>query len=156
DEERLQRLYAYCKQDVEVERELYDQLPPLPATEQALWQLNCVINERGFRVDRGLAEPARRIAQAAAPKIDAELARITNGAVTGINQIARLKAWLGEQGCPVDSLGKKAIEKLLNTKLPPQVQQVLELRLGGAQAAVKKIDALLTRAGNDDRICGAF
>ena len=29
DPERLQRLYEYCKQDVEVERELVDRLPPL-------------------------------------------------------------------------------------------------------------------------------
>jgi DNA polymerase bacteriophage-type len=36
------------------------------------------------------------------------------------------------------------------------VQRVLELRLGGAQAAVKKIDALLARAGEDDRVRGAF
>jgi DNA polymerase bacteriophage-type len=33
---------------------------------------------------------------------------------------------------------------------------VLELRLGGAQAAVKKINALLARAGADDRIRGSF
>jgi DNA polymerase bacteriophage-type len=36
------------------------------------------------------------------------------------------------------------------------VRRVLELRLGGAQAATKKINALLTRAGADDRIRGAF
>ena len=36
------------------------------------------------------------------------------------------------------------------------MRRVLELRLGGAQAAVKKIDALLARAGDDDRIRGAF
>ena len=41
-------------------------------------------------------------------------------------------------------------------QLPPPVQRVLELRLGGAQAAVKKIDALLARAGDDDRVRGAF
>ena len=40
--------------------------------------------------------------------------------------------------------------------MPPPVQRVLELRLGGAQAAVKKIDALLARAGADDRVRGAF
>ena len=33
---------------------------------------------------------------------------------------------------------------------------MLELRLGGAQAAVKKIDALLGRAGADHRVRGAF
>ena len=36
------------------------------------------------------------------------------------------------------------------------MHRVLELRLGGAQAAVKKIDALLARAGDDDRVRGAF
>src|SRR5262249_22033813 len=41
-------------------------------------------------------------------------------------------------------------------ELAPQVRQALELRLGGAQAAVKKIDALLARAGSDDRVRGAF
>ena len=99
DQERLERLCGYCKQDVEVERELYDRLPPLSAAEQALWALSCRINERGFHVDRQFAEAARRIAQAAAPEIDAELAELTGGAVTGINQVARLLQWLQQQGC---------------------------------------------------------
>ena len=34
DQERLDRLYSYCRQDVEVERELYDRLPPLSPAEQ--------------------------------------------------------------------------------------------------------------------------
>src|SRR6185436_18118972 len=36
------------------------------------------------------------------------------------------------------------------------VRSVCELRLGGGQAAVKKIEALLARAGDDDRVRGAF
>ena len=119
--------------------------------------LSCRINERGFHVDRQFAEAARRIAQAAAPEIDAELAELTGGAVTGINQVARLLQWLQQQGCTVQKLDRKAIEKLLDEdELPPPVRRVLELRLGGAQAAVKKIDALLARAGDDDRVRGAF
>ena len=157
DAERLERLYNYCQQDVEVERELYQRLPALSSSEQQLWELSCRINERGFCVDRKFAEAARRIAQAAAPEIDQELAEITGGVVTGINQVARLTAWLQQQGCAVEKLDKKAIEKLLlDPGLPPQVRRALELRLGGAQAAVKKIDALLARAGDDDRVRGAF
>ena len=157
DPERLDRLYAYCRQDVEVERELYTRLSPLPSDERAIWALSSTINERGFCVDRKFAEAARTIAQAAAPEIDQELATITGGAVTGINQITRLQTWLTDQGYPVKKLDRKSIEKLLlDPELPPQVPRVLELRLGGAQAAVKKIDALLARAGNDDRVRGAF
>ena len=157
DQDRLDRLYSYCQQDVEVERELHDRLPPLSPAEQALWVLSCRINERGFHVDRRFAEAARRIAQAAAPEIDAELAELTGGAVTGINQVARMLQWLQQQGCTAQKLDRKAIEKLLDAEeLPPPVRRVLELRLGGAQAAVKKIDALLARAGDDDRVRGAF
>ena len=96
---------------------------PLSAAEQALWVLSSRINERGFHVDRQFAEAARRIAQAAAPEIDAELAELTAGAVTGINQVARLLQWLQDQGCTVQTLDRKAVEKLLEqAELPPAVQ----------------------------------
>jgi DNA polymerase len=158
DPERLDRLCGYCRQDVEVEREIYGRVPPLSPTEQARWELSSVINERGFRVDRGFAEAARRIAQAAGPEIDAELAELTGGAVTGINQVARLLQWLQQHGCTLQKLDKAAIGRQLERaeELSTSVQRVLELRLGGAQAAVKKIDALLARAGTDDRVRDAF
>ena len=157
DADRLQRLRSYCAQDVAIEREAYERLAPLSPAEQSLWALSTTINGRGFHIDRAFAEAARRIAQAAAPEIDQELAEITGGNVVSINQVARLLAWLQAQGCTLQKLDKKTIEKqLLNVELPAQVQRVLELRFGGAQAATGKIDALLARAGNDDRVRGGF
>jgi DNA polymerase bacteriophage-type len=158
DPERLGRLGLYCCQDVEVERDIYNRLPPLPATEQGVWVLSSQINQRGFHVDRQFAEAARQIALQAGPEIDAELPEITNGAVTAINQITRMLTWLQDHGCTAPKLDRKTVEKLLldTEDLPPPVRRVLELRLGGAQAAAKKIDALLTRAGDDDRVRGAF
>ena len=157
DADRLQRLHDYCVEDIRVTREVDARLPQLSDTEQQVWQLSCKINDRGFHIDRALAEPARRVAQAAAPEIDAEIAELTGGAVTTINQVARLTSWLQDQGCILQKLDRKAIERQLQKNdLPPTVQRVLELRLGGAQAAVKKIDALLARAGADDRILGSF
>ena len=111
DPERLERLYEYCRQDVEVERELSERLPPLSPAEQALWVLSGVINERGFYIDREFAEAARKIAQAAAPEIDAELAELTGGAVTGINQVARLLQWLQQNGYTVKKPRRKAVER---------------------------------------------
>ena len=159
DQERLDRLHAYCKQDVEVERELYRRLPTLSASEQALWELSSRINQRGFYVDRAFAEAARKIAEAAAPEIDAEIAEITAGDVTSINQVARLTVWLRDRGCARQKLDRKSVERELakgDDDLSPLIRRVLELRLGGAQAAVKKINALLARAGDDDRIRGNF
>jgi DNA polymerase len=157
DTERLARLEHYVHQDVEVLREVYSRLPELSAVEQALWVLTCLINQRGFHVDRIFAEAARRIAQAAAPEIDVDLSKITGGAVTGINQIARLLKWLQSQGYAAKTLDRKAIGRQLEKEeLSPAIRQVLELRLGGAQAAVRKIDALLASVGADGRVRGAF
>jgi DNA polymerase len=157
DQERFDRLYSYNKQDTETERELYDRLPPLSAAEQRVWELSTKINDRGFHIDRRFAEAARRIAQAAGPEIDAEIAELTNDAVTGINQVGRQLQWLQRQGCTVSTLDRKAVEQLLEQEeLPPAVQRVLGIRLDGAQSAPKKIDALLARAGDDDRVRGSF
>src|SRR5262249_55398263 len=157
DQERLDRLYAYCKQDIEIERELHTRLPPLSPAERAIWELSTKINARGFYVDRAFAEAARKIADAAAPEIEQEISEISSGDVTSINQVARLMAWLQRHGCIMEKLDRKSIEKkLLDPELVPVVRRVLELRLGGAQAAVKKINSLLARAGDDNRVRGGF
>jgi DNA polymerase len=159
DEQRLDRLFAYCAQDVRTERELFNRLPQLSPAEQVIWQLSHQVNIRGFGIDRKFAEAARKIAEAAAPEIDAEIAELTAGDVTTINQVAKLTAWLQDHGCSLQTLDRKAIQRQLekgDDELAPTVRRVLELRLGGAQAAAKKINALLTRAGADDRIRGAF
>jgi DNA polymerase bacteriophage-type len=98
DPDRLHRLHSYCRQDVEVEHELFEQLPALPEPELDVWILSCLINDRGFRAHREFIAAARNIAKTAAPEIDAELAELTNNVVTGINQVARLLAWLQAQG----------------------------------------------------------
>jgi DNA polymerase len=157
DADRLHRLYDYNRQDEEVERELDSRLPMLSEAEQALWVLNCTINQRGFSVHREFAQAGRKIAQAAGPELDAELAEITGGAVTKINQIEKLHGWLVQHGYTGETLDRKAIERQLeNEDLPAIARRVLELRLSGAQSAVKKIDALLARAGDDGRIRDSF
>jgi DNA polymerase len=157
DEDRLQRLYEYNREDVEVERELYDQVQLLTPQELKLWRLDCIINARGFHFDRTLALAARKIAKELGPELDAELARLTDGAVISIHQVAKLKAWLAAQGYETETLDKAAIGELLASEdLPAFVRRVLELRQGGAQAAAKKIDAFLARCDDDDRIRGAF
>jgi DNA polymerase len=157
DEDRLQRLGKYCCDDVEIEREAYHRLRPLTPDEQRVWLVDLIINARGFFADLQLAEAARAIAQAAALQLDTELAQLTRGTVTSIHQLARLKTWLAQQGCSAATLDKRAIEKLLAADdLPITVRRTLELRQGGAQAAAKKIDALLARRDHDSRIRGAL
>src|SRR6516162_691480 len=65
DQERLGRLYAYCKQDVETERAIHKRIGHLPDAEQKVWLLDAVINDRGIMVDRRMVEGAIKIGTAA-------------------------------------------------------------------------------------------
>jgi DNA polymerase len=156
DTDRRQRLYTYCIADLELEREIYVDLQPLPPSEQSIWCLGASINARGFYLDQKLATAGDKLAAMAALEIDTELAEVTGNAVSSIHQIARFQAWLRTQGCIVDSLDKKSVARLLNSELPPRVRRSLELRQDGGQAAVKKIAALLDRVDSDGRVRGSF
>ena len=141
DPEKLERLYAYCQRDVEVERELFHRLPPLTDSEQSLWMLDQQINQRGFYTEGPLLEAASRIAAAAGHAVEDELIRITAGELTSTDQVAALLAWLGEHGCEVKDVRKGTLTHALRRKdLDPIVRRVMELRLGAAHAAAAKID----------------
>jgi DNA polymerase bacteriophage-type len=157
DKDRLQRLASYCEEDARITREIFTRLPLLSAQEQALWQLDACINARGFSVDVPLARAAHKVALAAGPEINAELAKTTGGAVTSVHQIAKLQIWLQQNGCTVCSLDKKTVEVLLkDNNLSSIVRRALELRQDGGQAAAKKLGTLLATVGDDGRIRGAF
>ena len=153
----IDKLGGYCVRDEESTLELYGRVPQLSEFERRVWELDHQINERGFRIDRPFAEAALKIAQAAAPEINGELAQITDNAVTSINQVAKFAEWLHSQGCAIRSLQKDDVEWWLEEgDISAPVRRALLLRLSGAQAAAKKIAALLDRAGDDDRVRGAF
>lgn len=76
DPERLEALFEYCKQDVETERALWKWLPPLSPAEQKLWELDQIINDRGFYTDGRLILAAIDIATAAEQAVQTELQQI--------------------------------------------------------------------------------
>ena len=157
DMERRLRLQTYCARDVEVERELYNRLPPLSADEQALWQLDAVINARGFFVDLDLAEAARKIVLAEQAAIDAEITTLTGGAITSINQVARLGTYLEARGHTVAAgLTKRSVSAMLAHQPSAEVKRLLELRQQGAQAASRKLESLIVGIDADHRLRGTL
>ena len=156
DPQKLEQLYAYCRNDVEVERELFRRLPLLADSEQALWVLDATINQRGFHTDPVL-EAASRIAAAAGQAVQEELKRITAGALTSTDQVAALLAWLAKHGCEVKNLRKPTLKHALRRKeLDPICRRVIGLRLGAAHAAAAKIDTLLAWRDTDGRVRGTL
>jgi DNA polymerase len=155
DEERLAKLYAYCKQDVEVERALHKRLVGLTSTESRTWALDQRINDRGVYVDMDLCNAALKVVQTATQWLDAEIAEITHGEVSAPTNVGQISSWLRLQGFPTESLDKEAVgQMLLREDLPERVRRVLEIRREAAKAAVKKIDALIAGKSADGRARG--
>jgi DNA polymerase len=156
DDERIGTVRAYCRADVECERELHHQLDPLSPAEWRLWQLSERINARGYPIDRRLAEAMAKLSADTIPVINAELAAVTDGAVTTVNQVAKFQTWLAVQGCVLPDLARETVIEALDRPQPAPVRRALELRQEGGQAAAKKLTSLLQLAGPDDRVRHGF
>jgi DNA polymerase len=154
--ELRQRLHRYCMHDVETERALFHRLPPLSETEHELWQLDAIINERGFYVDCDLARAARDIARAELAAINAEIAALTNGEITSVHQAERMKDYIRRHGHTLNSLVKRSVSEILAHDPSDQIRRLLELRRDGARASTHKLDRLLESVDDDSRLRGTL
>ena len=158
DEAKTEQLHTYCMGDVATMREFYNSICPLSDDEQTVWTMDQRINDRGFHVDEKLLLAMRKIITAAGIDVNTQMSKLTGGAVETVDKVARLKTWLQEVcGIEINSLSKTTIPPLIADKKTPEIaKEVLELRLAGAQAAVKKVEAFLDRRSTDGRVHGAF
>jgi DNA polymerase len=150
--EDLERLHAYCRRDVEVERELFHRLPPLTESEQGLWLLDHKINLRGIPIDRPLALAVAELAKKQRISINAEIEALTGGKITTANQRDRILEWIAADGCEMSSLTKVEVKKALANGAGDGVRKLLELRAIGSQAAASKVKTLLAGLDDDDRL----
>jgi DNA polymerase bacteriophage-type len=156
DADRLEKLYAYCKQDVATERELYRCIGQLSGEEQAIWLLDATINDRGIYIDDKLLNAAISMAKAARRELNAELQTITEGALETVNQ-PKLKDWLAAHGCIVTDIQKTTLKRALTrTSLTAAARRVIELRLDGAHAAAAKLLTMRAWRNGDGRARGVY
>jgi DNA polymerase len=150
------RLALYCKQDVIVERMVFNALPPMPPAEQERWELDALINARGFCTDIALATATRNLARNERRQLNAEIADLTDGEITSIDQVARIQAYVERQGHQLSSLSKRSVSAILAHEPEEAVRCVLELRREGARASVRKLDRLLAVVDADNRLRGSL
>jgi len=147
---KIEKLIAYCKQDVEVERALEKRLRPLSPSELALWHLDQTINDKGILVDTELCLAGKNIVKQTQERLDNDMAEATGREVSACSNRNQIVKWIKSQGVEVGSIAKDQIEDLLLTDLPDNVRKVLLLRQESAKASVAKIDALLNGASPED------
>lgn len=155
--EKFEALYAYCKQDVEVERELYKRLFPLPLSERELWILDHKINQRGVQIDIPSAIKANGIAEIEKARLNDEIRRVTGGAVSATSEATRLTEWVCAQGIEVPGVAKADIlTALADANLPPHVRQALEIRKMAAKSSTAKLSKMISGVCEDGRARGLF
>ncbi|MDP2619874.1 MAG: hypothetical protein Q8P46_06810 [Hyphomicrobiales bacterium] len=154
--ELYERLYETCKKDVRDEREIEKRLPALKASEQELWEVDFRINRRGVPIDLVSVRRALALVEREAREGNAELRRITGGAVPAATNVLKLGAWLRKEfGLPVTSLTKADIFELLNMDgLPNAARQALSIRQSVGKTSVRKLQAALECTSPDGRARG--
>lgn len=155
--EKFAALYAYCKQDVEVERELDGRLMRLSPAEQRVWSLDQEINQRGIRVDLPSIENAIGMVEAERARLDREMLKATAGAVGKCTEVALLVQWIRAQGVKIEGLAKAdVIDALRVEDMPAAVRKALLLRQEAAKSSTAKLVAMRERASDDGRVRGCF
>jgi len=149
----------YNRTDVDAENEILQKLRFYKVTtlERRLWDLDQKINRRGIGVDLDLAHAAIDLNN----RNTAILAKRIHD-ITGIenpNQLALIKKWIAEQtGDVIESLTKDDYPKLLLRYADyPEVCEVLDIRAQLGKTSIRKYDAMLRSAIEDDNgFCRLF
>lgn len=152
--EKFLELYAYCAQDIEVERQLYKRLLPLSAAERELWILDYKINQRGVQIDVKAVEKAWEIAQLEKKRLDGEMKDLNGFFPAEVTQLVR---WLNSKGVETEGLAKSDVVKLLErTDLPSDVRRAIEIRQLAAKTSTAKLPKMLSGVCEDGRARGLF
>ena len=171
DEERVQRLIAYCVDDVRGERWLDFKLPPLTAQEHATWLADRRLNARGVPLDIEFLHDAQAAAAEARVLLDGQMKRVTKGFVPKASNVGKLREWLLPRISNIDpledppeddeddeedalpELRRRDVQRLLLEVQPGTPEhEALTIRLEAGKSSVKKVDAMLRRLGPGQRV----
>lgn len=153
DPAKLETLYSYCKQDVAVERELHRRMRALSPAEEKLWQLDYRINQRGVAVDLPAINAAIEVVEYEKARLNAEMKRVTGGAVSTCTATGQLGDWIRWQGVEIEGVAKAdVIDALADDTLPEPVAKALKLRQEAAKSSTAKLVAMRDRASADGRV----
>lgn len=156
--EKWELFKKYCKQDVEVEREIRKKLSQFSVSdsEKELWDLDQEINDRGVAVDLTLIEHAIECDKQFTQKNKKKAIALTG--LDNPNSPTQIKAWVGEKlGHEVTSLTKDSIPELIEEAKElgtNEVIEMLKLRQLMGKTSVKKYQAMQMARCEDGRVHG--
>ena len=165
DPELLEELYDYNIRDVETEEDLGECLGDMSPQEYGYWTMDQRINVRGVQIDIEAVKCAIGIIETLKDRYEGELYQITDGSVDSAGKVAKMRAWLLENGYEVDNLQAETVEESIQAikadiatgEYPeewPTVLRVLEIRAILGSSSIKKLYKLRESTCDDGRARG--
>ena len=146
-------LLDYCALDVEVERGIFNRLPPLSEYEQRVFDLTRKINERGIKIDVELATKAAALATSLTADANERLKELTGGKFYSLGQTVRLKNYLNEEyGLDLSGVGSDELEEKLPFTQDEDCQEIMKLRMDFGKSSSAKFDKASMAVNEDDRV----
>lgn len=155
--ERFVRVFQYALLDVDTMRHAYRRLRPLSDSEQKLWELDRVINQRGVYLDMRNVRKADTLVADEGTRLASELSLLTDGTVPSANARNKLLEWLQSGGLVCEGLRAHQVEALLTDNAGDLLfnvsgaKRALEIRKEAAKTSTSKLKAMLARVCNDNR-----
>ena len=152
------KLYDYNDGDIVTESEVSLRIPDLSPFELSVWLMDQKINDRGVLVDVKAVEDCITIVEQAHEKYNAELWRITGGAVSEASQLQQLQSWLAGRSVYMPDMTDDSVQAALGNaaKMPDDARRALEIRAALGSASVKKLFAIHAQRSPDDRLRGLY
>lgn len=159
DSVRLEKLYEYCRDDVDTQAELFEKLGPLPAVRWREWRTDEKVNERGVPVDWGALYEASRVVEQSMASYNTRIIELTktpaypNGMVQSISQVKKILDWCELKGYVMVSLNKASVEAALAVPgLPAPVREILTIRQDSGKSSLGKLQTMMDLTDDDWRI----
>ena len=173
--EKRARVGQYCDSDTGGQAAVHRRLGWLPAHERPIWELSQRINDRGVMLDMEFVRAAQAVVDKASGPLAERFREITGGLNFG--QIAKVRAWVEDQGVACPDLTTETVSKLLgedldeaggedgggeeiggikHEELPVAVREALHIRHLIGSSSIKKLKAMEACAGYDNRARGLY
>jgi len=158
--EQLERLWAYCRQDVLAEVALNDSLPDLNPHESLVYTMDQTINQRGFQLDIAAVQFALNLIATESTALNKELSVLTNGKVQRATQRAQMMAWLASEGLELPNTQKETIDAYLSPvcqeDFSPNARRGLEIMRALGRSSTAKYLSMQNWASRDGRVRGGL
>lgn len=153
----VERLQAYCDQDVAAESAIDERLPPLSDRERRVWELDQRINDRGVSIDLALVQRAQSAVATAKRAANDRIWRLTNGAVRKTTEAKKIVDWLAARGIKTKSIADSEMDDLLiATEMFDDETAAAVLALRRASSKAFKFQAMLDTVCRDGRVRGSL